>query len=185
MTTSHPGRTLPSAVPRSSRDNLCHGCPIQAGPVQCITSPSADLGAHSPDPADSGELRTRRGPRQGGAGQPAQAVGDQSLQVLQGSPSHAGAHCPFSPFNSQHQSPWGMTLGEGGRLPWRHPTVGWQQLVVLNPFCRIQPEVSFPHCFLPLDVCSEAWPPAVGSFQRCLFGALAHSQICDCVATVG
>ena len=129
-----------------------------------------DLGAHNPEPTDFGELRVCQGPCQGGAVRPAQAVGDQGLQLPPGSPSRAGAHGPFSPFNSQHRSPWGATPGDGGSLPWRDPTLGWQQLVVRNPFCPIHPEAAFPHHFFPLDVCSEACSRHAGHQQPVPFG---------------
>lgn len=49
-----------------------------------------------------------------------------------------------------------MTLDGGGRLPWTHPALGRQQLIVLTLFCPFHPETAFPHDFFPLDVCSEA-----------------------------
>lgn len=82
--------------------------------------------------------------------------GRPGSQVPPDSPSCAGAHGPFITFNSQHQSPWGATLRDGGRFPWRCPTLGWQKRLVPSPFCLIHPEAAFPHHFFPLDACSEA-----------------------------
>lgn len=152
-------------MPQPSRDEFYHGCPIpgRASLMRHLDkcSPQAlllqELGPHNPEPTDFGELCLCQGPCQGGPERPAQAAGDWGSQVPPGSLSHAGAHGPFSPFNSQHQSPWGAILGDGGSLPRRHPTLGWQHLVVLNPFCPVHLEVAFPHHFFPLDVCSDGF----------------------------
>lgn len=140
MRTSRRGEIWQSEVPQPSRDEFYHGCPIpgRASLMRRLDKRSPqglllqDLGPHDPEPTDFGELCVCQGPCQGGPEQPAQAAGDWGSQVPPGSLSHAGAHGPFSPFNSQHQSPWGATLGDGGSLPQRHPTLGWQHLVVLN-----------------------------------------------------
>lgn len=93
-----------------------------------------------------------------------------------GSPRHPGGPGPFSPFNSQHHSPWSTIPGDGGPQHWDGSTC-------TESFLPHSPRSCSPSSFLPvrglLSSLQQAhWLPASIPFGMCLVG---HSHRCPFV----